>query len=197
MEAAATSGTGRRRCKIALMATGDPQTGFLNPGGKTTREPRSLAPWIIAGVVVVLAIAVLVLLSHHAKPSNPGGAGLAPPDPYAASLTISNLAMSEASSVAGAKLTYLDGVIANHGSKTLTGVTVQVAFHDYTSLIVQKETMSLNLIRTHQPYIDTQPVSAAPIQPGESREFRLIFDHVAQNWNQQYPELRVIEVTSR
>jgi hypothetical protein len=138
-----------------------------------------------------------VLLGHRGKPTNPGGAGLAPADPYAASLTISDLQMSEASSVAGTKLTYLDGVIANHGNKTLTGVTVQVAFHDYTHQIVQKETMPLNLIRTHQPYIDTQPVSAAPIQPGESREFRLIFDHVAENWNQQYPELRVIEVTTR
>jgi Protein of unknown function (DUF2393) len=179
------------------MAIGDPQTGFLNPAGKTTKEPRSLAPWIIAGVIVVLAIGVLMLLSHHARPSNPGGAGLAPADPYAASLTISDVQMSEASSVAGAKLTYLDGVIANHGNKTLNGITVQVAFHDYTNQIVQKETMPLNLIRTHQPYIDTQPVSAAPIQPGENREFRLIFDHVAENWNQQYPELRVIEVTAR
>ena len=40
--------------------------------------------------------------------------------------------------------------------------------------------MPLNLIRTHQPYIDTEPVSAAPIAPGETREFRLIFDHVAE-----------------
>ena len=179
------------------MASGDKQTGFLKPLDQAAKEPRSVTPWVIAGVVVLVVIIGLVLVSHHARPANPGGAGLAPPDPYAASLTISDLAMSESSSVAGAKVTYLDGVIANHGSKTLTAVTVQVAFHDYTSLIVQKETMSLNLIRTHQPYIDTQPVSAAPIQPGESREFRLIFDHVAQNWNQQYPELRVIEVTSR
>jgi hypothetical protein len=59
---------------------------------------------------------------------------------------------------------------------------------------VQKETMPLNLIRTHQPYIDTEPVSAAPIKPGETREFRLIFDHVAEGWNQNYPEIRVIEV---
>jgi hypothetical protein len=84
--------------------------------------------------------------------------------------------------------------MANNGGRTLTGLTVQVAFRDYTNLIVQKETMPLNLIRTHQPYIDTEPVSAAPIKPGETREFRLIFDHVAEGWNQNYPEIRVIEV---
>jgi hypothetical protein len=110
---------------------------------------------------------------------------------------LSNIQMSESSSVAGAKVTYLDGQISNHGNQTLYGLTVQVAFRDFTNQIAQKETMPLSLIRTHQPYIDTQPVSAAPIKPGETREFRLIFDHVAGNWNQQYPELRVIGISSK
>ncbi|MBV8114938.1 MAG: DUF2393 family protein, partial [Silvibacterium sp.] len=90
--------------------------------------------------------------------------------------------------------TYVDGTIANKGDQTVSGITVQVAFRDFTNQLVQKETMPLNLIRTHQPYIDTEPVSAAPIKPGDTREFRLIFDHVAEGWNQNYPEIRVIEV---
>ena len=102
--------------------------------------------------------------------------------------------MSEASSVAGAKATYVDGMMANKGDKTVSAISVQVAFRDFTNQLVQKETMPLNLIRTHEPYVDTQPVSAAPIKPGETREFRLIFDHVADGWNQNYPEVRVIEV---
>ena len=102
--------------------------------------------------------------------------------------------MSEASSVAGGKATYIDGTITNQGTQTVSAITVQVAFNDFTKQIVQKETMPLNLIRTHEPYIDTEPVSAAPIAPGETREFRLIFDHVAEGWNQYYPEIRVIEV---
>lgn len=179
------------------MASGDKQTGFLKPLDQAAKEPRSVTPWVIAGVVVLVVIIGLVLVSHHARPANPGGAGLAPPDPYATSLTFSGITMSESSSVGGAKQTYLDGTITNHGSKTLTGLTVQVAFRDFTHLLVQKETMPLSLIRTHEPYVDTEPVSAAPIKPGENREFRLIFDHVAENWNQEYPELRVIEVTGR
>jgi hypothetical protein len=179
------------------MASGDQQSDFLSPADQAAKEPRSMAPWIIAGAVVLLAIIGMILLSRHAKPSNPGGAGLAPADPYTANLTFSDIKMSESSSVAGAKQTYLDGVITNHGTKTLTGLTVQVAFRDFAHQLAQKETMALSLIRTHQPYIDTEPVSAAPIKPGESREFRLIFDHVADGWNQEYPELRVIEVTTQ
>ncbi|HTA86041.1 MAG TPA: DUF2393 family protein [Silvibacterium sp.] len=155
-----------------------------------------MAPWIIAGLAVLLVLGILLALGHHhAPPANPGGAGLAPPDPYAVHLLrFSHIQMSESSSVGGAKVTYLDGLIANDGGKTLTGLTVQVAFRDATDQLVQKETMPLNLIRTHQPYVDTEPVSAAPIKPGETREFRLIFDHVAEGWNQQYPEIRVIVV---
>ncbi|HTY83802.1 MAG TPA: DUF2393 family protein [Silvibacterium sp.] len=178
------------------MATGGQTPDFLSPDNKA-KEPRSLAPWIIAGTVVLLALGIFLLRSHHGPPPNPGGAGLAPPDPYAANLAISNLKMSEASSVAGGKATYIDGQIVNNGGKTVSGITVQVAFRDFTNQLVQKETMPLNLIRTHEPYIDTQSVSAAPIKPGQTREFRLIFDHVAEGWNQNYPEIRVIEVSFR
>jgi hypothetical protein len=179
------------------MASGERQTDFLSPADQAAKEPRSLAPWIIAGGVVLVVLIGMIVLGHHSKPANPGGAGLAPPDPYAANLAFSDIKMSESSSVGGAKQTYLDGVITNHGAKTLTGVTVQVAFLDFTRILAQKETMPLSLIRTTQPYVDTEPVSAAPIKPGDSREFRLIFDHVAESWNQEYPELRVIEVTAQ
>ena len=179
------------------MASSGQTPDFLTPNEKTGREPRSVLPWVIAGIAILLVLGVFLALGHHAPPPNPGGAVLAPPDPYAASLPISNIQMSEASSVAGGKTTYVDGMIANQGDKTVSGVTVQVAFRDFTNQLVQKETMPLNLIRTYEPYIDTEPVSAAPMKPGETREFRLIFDHVAESWNQYYPEVRVIEVKFR
>ena len=179
------------------MAKSGQTPDFLSPDKKSAREPRSMLPWVIAGIVVLLVLGIFLVRGHHGPPANPGGAGLAPPDPYAASLPFSNIQMSEASSVAGGKATYIDGQIANKGDETVSGITVQVAFRDFTNQLVQKETMPLNLIRTHEPYIDTQPVSAAPIKPGETREFRLIFDHVADGWNQNYPEIRVIEVNFR
>jgi hypothetical protein len=160
-------------------------------------EPRSLVPWIIAGVAVLLVLGVLLLAGRHKAPPNPGGAGLAPPDPYAAQLTISHVQMSESANLSGGKLTYLDGQIANHGSQTLRGITVQVAFLNALKQIAQKETMPLNLIRTRQPYIDTEPMSAAPLAPGSTRQFRLIFDHVTDDWDQAYPEVRVIAVATK
>lgn len=167
------------------------------PDRADDREPRSSLPWVLAGGVVVLVLGALIALSHRGAPSNPGGAGLAPPDPYASSLPITHVQMSQASSMAGSQTTYIDGQITNSGQKTVTGITVQVAFHGFENPIARKETLPLALVRTREPYVDTQPVSAAPILPGQTREFRLIFDSVPQDWNQNYPEIRVIEVTGK
>jgi hypothetical protein len=171
--------------------------GLFRQDRPEEREPRSALPWIIALAVVAVVIGVLVAVSHRGQTPNPGGAGLAPPDPYAASLPITHLQMSQAGSMAGAQSTYIDGQIANTGQKIVTGITVQVAFHGFQNPIARKETMPLPLIRMREPYVDTQPVSAAPIHPGETRDFRLIFDSIPQDWNQNYPEIRVISVTGQ
>jgi hypothetical protein len=105
--------------------------------------------------------------------------------------------MSEATSFSGAKVTYIDGQIANNGNRTLTAVTVQVGFHTDLGQYALRVALPLSLVRTRQPYVDTEPVSAAPIEPGQTRDFRLIFDTVPPDWNVQYPEIRVISVRSR
>jgi len=159
-------------------------------------EKRSWLPIIAAGTIIIAAVSILIAIGGHgAAPPVKEGPGLAPLAPYAASLAIGDLHMSEASNFAGGKMTYIDGKITNHGSQTLDAATVQVAFRNDLNEIAQKETLPLTLIRTHEPYIDTEPMSAAPLKPGDEREFRLIFDSVAADWNQQYPEIRVVQTT--
>jgi hypothetical protein len=168
-------------------------------GLSLTQPGNESTPWLIwgvAAVAILLGVGALILFGGHRSVPLGAGPGLAPSDPYAASLTISDLKMSEASNFAGSKVTYLDGQITNRGDRTLTAITVQVAFRNDLKEIAQKETLPLSLIRTHEPYVDTQPVSASPLKPGEQREFRLIFDSVASDWNQQYPEVRVVQVAS-
>ena len=77
--------------------------------------------------------------------------------------------MSESSNLIGGKVTYLDGRIANQGNRTVTGITVQVLFRDPAHEVAQNETQPLKIIRTRDPYIDVEPLSAAPLKPGEGR----------------------------
>jgi len=105
--------------------------------------------------------------------------------------------MSESGNLAGGKVTYIDGHIANKGGRIVTGVTVQVLFRDFAHEVAQNETQSLKLIRMREPYIDIEPVSAAPLKPGGEQDFRLIFDAVSPDWDGAYPEVRVVHVETK
>ena len=48
----------------------------------------------------------------------------------------------------------------------MTGITVQVIFRNDEAMPPQVETLPLTLIRTREPYIDTQPVSYVSPEAG-------------------------------
>jgi hypothetical protein len=174
------------------------QNGASRPAGVSPifqPEPQQrggmpLAAWGVAALIVLAAIGGLVLAGR--KKAAPLPITLQPPDAYAASLPLSQFAMSESENLSGGKVTYLDGHVQNTGSRTVTGVTVQVVFQNDEAMPPLVDTLPLTLIRMRQPYIDTEPVSAAPLKPGDEMEFRLIFEAVPENWNTQMPEVRVI-----
>jgi hypothetical protein len=159
-------------------------------------EPRerNWLPLAVAAAVVLIVAAVLVLVLPHGKPVASVTPISTAPDAYAASLPISGLVMSESSNLAGGKVTYVDGHIANMGARTVTGITVQVLFRSYTHEVAQNETQPLKLIRTRDPYVDLEAVSVSPLKPGGAHDFRLIFDSVSPDWDGAYPEVRIIHV---
>ena len=91
-------------------------------------------------------------------------------------------------------MTYVDGHVKNIGQRAIVEASLQVVFNNDVQMPPQVESAPLNLIRTHEPYIDTEPLSAAPLAPGEEREFRLAFEDISENWNQTNPTLRVTRV---
>lgn len=150
--------------------------------------------WGVAGLVVLVVVVVLVLAGRH-KAITPST--IQPVAAYAAGLPLSQLAMSESTSLSGGKSTFIDGHIKNTGSQTVSGVTVQVVFRNDEAMPPQIDTVPLSLIRTREPYIDTQSVRADPLKPGDERDFRLIFESIPANWNTQMPEVCVIQVETK
>jgi Protein of unknown function (DUF2393) len=159
------------------------------------RTPVNPVPWILAAIIILIAVAAILALGHALPKPAPNA--ILPPDPYGNSLSVTGLTMSESTSLSGGKSTYIDGHVHNDGPKTVTAITVQVLFANDTAMPPQVETVPLSLVRTHEPYIDTQPISAAPLAPGDDREFRLIFEGINSNWNQQMPALQAVRVTTR
>jgi hypothetical protein len=162
-------------------------------------EPRerNWIPLVIAAAAVLIVAAIVVFTMERGK----GPATVTPisaaPDPYAASLPITSVVMSESSNLAGGKVTYIDGHITNNGNKTVSGVSAQVLFRNTAKEVAQNETQAMKWIRTRDPYVDLEPASAAPLKPGESRDFRLIFDAVTPDWNGVYPEIRIVRIDAK
>jgi len=105
--------------------------------------------------------------------------------------------MSESANLAGGKVTYLDGHIANLGGRPSPASPCRCSSATPLIEVAQNETHPLKLIRIRDPYIDLEPVSAAPLKPGGEQDFRLIFDAITPDWDGAYPEVRVIHVETK
>lgn len=163
--------------------------GLLQPSPTVEERDTSKRTIVIAiAVIVVIAGVCAVLLRETPHP--PSG-----PPAYAASLKLSDLKMSQSQNFAGFTVTYVDGTITNAGSKTVTHAVVQVTFKDPYGQVAQIEPVPIKILQTGGPYLDTADLSLAPLGPGQSKPFRLIFERISQQWNQAYPELQISDVT--
>lgn len=164
--------------------------GLIEPSPLSDRQNESsLRPVLIGVVLVVVVVGVIVLVSRE----TPRGA--AGPHPYAANVKLSDLKMSAAENFVGASVTYIDGTVANAGDKTVTHAMVHVIFRNSLGEVAQAEDVPLRVLQTGGPYLDAVDLSSSPLVSGESKPFRLTFEHVTTDWNQAYPELQVTDVT--
>ncbi len=154
-------------------------------------------PVAIAATAVLLVLAALFAFGGRRAPRASSATTLLPLAAYAPQLQFSDVQLSESTSLSGGKSTFVDGRVINSGPATVRGVELQVLFAPEAGGTPQMESVPLMLIRTRQPYVDVEPVSAAPLGPGRSAEFRLIFEGIRPEWNQQAPTLRVVGVTEK
>lgn len=173
----------------------------MSSGPQLIRPPaaseRNWLPVAVASAIVIAAVGGLFLFYEQGKGTPTVTPITSAADPYAANLTISKLAMSESSNLSGGKVTYLDGHIANEGNRTVTGITVQILFRDGAHEVAQNDTQALRIIRTRDPYVDVEPLSAAPLKPGDEEDFRLVFDTVPDQWDGAFPDIRIIRVEAK
>ncbi len=162
--------------------------GLIQPSPTTPQDDSNWRP-ITLGVVLVVVIVGVIAFLTRSTPKN-----AAPPDPYAASLQLSDLKMSAAENFVGASVTYLDGTITNAGGKTVTHAMVRLGFKDSMGQITQTEDLPVRILQTTGPYPDTVDLSAAPLGPGQNKPFRLTLEHVSDSWNREYPELKITSV---
>ena len=164
--------------------------GLLQPNTTSSSQPEK-SSWtpILAGLLVVgvvVGILVIILRSQQKPPAEPPA--------YAAQLTLSDLKTSAAQNFVGATVSYLDGTITNTGNQTVIHAVVAVTFKDDMGQTAQREEVPIHVLRTGGPYDEAVDLNMSPLEPGQSKPFRLTFESISAQWNHAYPELRVTQV---
>jgi len=162
--------------------------GLIQPSPVTEERDTSKRTILIAIAVVVVVVGVVALILRESPKTASG------PPPYAANLKFSDLKMSQAQNFVGATVTYVDGTLTDTGGRTVTHVVVQVTFKDLYGQVAQIETVPVKVLQTGGPYLDTVDLTVSPLAPGQSKAFRLIFEHLSEQWNQAYPDLQITDV---
>ncbi|HVN18251.1 MAG TPA: FxLYD domain-containing protein [Dongiaceae bacterium] len=166
--------------------------GTLGAPTPVTEERDNSRFIIIGAVVLVIAVMVGIAFLLREPPRK-----VAPPSPYIAQLKLSDFKMSAAENFIGATVSYVDGTITNTGDKTVTHVMVQVNFLDSLGQLAQREEIPLRVIRTNGAYNEPVDLNVAPLAPGKTEPFRLTFDKISAQWNRQYPEIHLLDVTTK
>ena len=146
----------------------------LNDKGISTRYT------ILIVAVVMLAFTAVVVWQWHAHGTAElsASAGTLPTEEekaYFSQIEFADAHMSAAENFLGATVTYLDARVTNRGPKTVCGLDVDLTFVDTLNQVVLRE-------RAH-PVTRRTP----PLQAGESRAFRVTFEHMPVDWNQAPP----------
>jgi hypothetical protein len=164
--------------------------GSLGPQTPVTdeRDSSRLIIVVAVGAVIAVMVAVAFLLRAPAKVAKPVS-------PYIGIVKLSDFKMSAAENFIGATVSYIDGSVTNSGDKTVTHVVVEVTFKDDTGQVAQRDEVPLQVVRNNGAYTEPVDLSVAPLAPGQTQAFRLTFERISAQWNRQYPEMRVTDVT--
>ena len=141
---------------------------------------------IILIVSVLLAALMYVLVTHqHEVATRPATAAASRPPLTAdqkaqlSKITFADFQMSAAANYLGHTETYLDGSVANAGTKPVKNLEVELNFVDTINQVVLRET--------------AHPLAnSVALHPGETHAFRVTFEHMPMDWNQAPPSAKAV-----
>jgi uncharacterized membrane protein len=139
---------------------------------------------IAAGVFVVLAIVGgLVYLNRPAPPSRQNEPASQEAKAYVPNLRLSDVTMQATENLVKQQVVEVQGKISNDGPRALKSVDIYCLFYGIDGREVHRERM---------PILQAK---GRPLQPRETRDFRLPFDTLPDGWNQAVPRMVIAQIT--
>jgi hypothetical protein len=72
---------------------------------------------------------------------------------------------------------------------------LQVIFKDEMGQLAQREDLPLKVLKATGAYPEAVDLNVSPLAPGQSQSFRLTFESISAQWNHQYPEIQITDVS--
>ncbi len=146
------------------------------------QQSRSSTP-LIAGCLILLACLVAYRYLSRPVAYHGGGGATSEAKSYLAHLALSDVAMQASENFMRQQVIEVKGKLTDNGPRGLSSVDVYCLFYGVNGQEIHRERL---------PIIGAK---AAPLQPGETRVFRLPFDAVPDGWNQALPKMVIAQIT--
>jgi hypothetical protein len=98
---------------------------------------------------------------------------------YVRNLGLADVEMKAKENALGSMLMEITGKITNKGDRPLRSIELNCIFYDAYGQPVLRDRVAI---------VRSKP-GVAPLQPGETRTFRMPFDSIPPSWNQALPQL--------
>jgi hypothetical protein len=167
----------------------------LVPSSPAPQRPGPGVPGVLAAIAV--AIALLVAVVHYMptlrkRPPVPSAAEI-PAQPSDSRLEFS--AMHLTSSPAGGALA-VDGQVTNAGDHPITGAMARLTFRNASGAVIWTSTSPLEgMINTGETLVRDDFLTD-PLQPNDSRPFRIRASRLPAGWNHSMPEMKLMTVSA-
>jgi hypothetical protein len=142
----------------------------------------SYAPIAIGIVSLLLLAAAYIYLTRSRPEGEPESQASPEAKAYVKNLGLSDVKMQAAENFMQQRVLEVSGKISNNGDRPLEAVDVYCLFYGADGRLVHRERVPI--VRA----------KSKPLSPGETRDFRLPFDSLPPNWNQEMPHLVVAQI---
>ena len=127
----------------------------------------------------LLILVLAALLSCSRKPPETESPPSAEAKAYVRNLQLSDVTMKATESYARQVITEIEGKVMNTGNRTVEFAEVACIFRDSIGQLVLREKAT---------------IVKRPLRPGETQAFRLPFDDIPESWNNQMPQLVIVQI---
>ena len=140
-------------------------------------------PWPVIGIALLLAAATGGFFWWQSRQASIDGPTLTDEaKEYLPFLDLSGVEMEAGEDFLEQTLVTIEGKIVNNGEQTIGLVEVNCVFREVNGIEIAREPATLVGRRS------------GPLRPGETKEFRLAFDALPEDWNQTMPNLFISRI---